>query len=440
MKRQLKIILAILLTITFSAWGDQATELPPAEGVVLEVQGQAVIEDIHGESRKLKKHAIVYGGETVETMLDTFVRIVLVDESTLEIHSNTRLQINDSRMNPHGSSSIVLFVGWLWAKVTARSIEGYAFEVEGPTTVAGVRGTSFSIGVAEDGSMRVGVKEGRVDIDSDDGQVRVPRGQTADIDLEGRVKLLVMLLHGPEQWMIWLGERRDSLFEELGAILGLLIQGAGESRTEATKRVETTNQAYNDYEAVLARLEQSIQEDEELVAHEKPQEQPEEKPKEKPEVKKEEKKERELSPEQKSRLASASRRVFMEGRALQAADNRTVNNARLAKNIKKLAKREPAKFTPEQLAEINKTAKRLEAMRVDPFHKQMTLGMSRYSMAMESDLMRWNMSSSLARPSMLDKNIQVNRVLRSVGVIIKDMPEPKMIRMPSIPRIRPVMP
>lgn len=98
----------------------------------------------------------------------------------VRIHERSEVVVRPPRaeLSQGGRSGLTVFFGRIWARVVRKVAGGHAFEVQSANAVAGVRGTEFQVGVADDGATRVVVTEGRVTVgdDVDSGSVSVSGG------------------------------------------------------------------------------------------------------------------------------------------------------------------------------------------------------------------------------------------------------------------------
>src|SRR6185437_11781807 len=79
-------------------------------------------------------------------------------------------------------TSIILFFGKIWSRVTHAANDKPHYEVAMANAVAGVRGTEFGAAVADDGSVRISVNQGQVAVDGDSGHSQVGAQQQVDAD------------------------------------------------------------------------------------------------------------------------------------------------------------------------------------------------------------------------------------------------------------------
>jgi len=131
-------------------------------------------------------------GDQLRTRPDGKLRVVLREESVLTLAPGSELSITEQLVAPAAVSRFQLLLGTIKAAVTERYSEPNArFEVETPTAIAGVRGTSFlaSYDTAQEETLVVGLervtrvraladREGAAQVDLGPGiATRVRRGR-----------------------------------------------------------------------------------------------------------------------------------------------------------------------------------------------------------------------------------------------------------------------
>lgn len=129
-------------------------------------------------------------------------------------------------------NGVVLFFGRLWTSVV-KSVSGQeTFEVRGANAVAGVRGTEFEVGIADDGAVRVVVSEGQVDVRGDRGDrvESVKPGFMVDSDPRGRLQ---ERRKTPEtlDWDGWFA-RRARVLEQRGQAVAKNLHGRLDRRKQ----------------------------------------------------------------------------------------------------------------------------------------------------------------------------------------------------------------
>lgn len=133
---------AVLLAALALATAARAAE---PVGTVAELEGRAEVQRA-GESTwgPLAVGDGILLGDQVRTLPDGRVRLVLREDSALTLAPSSQLAITEQVLAPATVSRFQLLLGTIKAAVTERYAEPQArFEVETPTAIAGVRGTSF---------------------------------------------------------------------------------------------------------------------------------------------------------------------------------------------------------------------------------------------------------------------------------------------------------
>jgi len=103
----------------------------------------------------------LYNGDKMECHTAAFAAIKFSeDNSIVRLFENSILEINLENDGKYRNKSY-LKMGELWAKVTKGKD---SFQIETPTTVAAVKGTSFLLGVDEDGTTHIRTIEGSVEM------------------------------------------------------------------------------------------------------------------------------------------------------------------------------------------------------------------------------------------------------------------------------------
>jgi len=131
-------------------------------GTVAGVEGRAeVLHPGAGEWLPLAEGDPVLLGDELRTQADGKLRLVLREDSVLTLAPGSHLAVSEQLLAPTAVSRFQLLLGTVKALVTERYSEPRArFEVETPTAIAGVRGTSFiaAYDPAEDETLVVGLE------------------------------------------------------------------------------------------------------------------------------------------------------------------------------------------------------------------------------------------------------------------------------------------
>jgi len=154
----------------------------------------------------------VYFGDHIRTQEKSRVTITLVDQSSLEIHSNTHIALNTIVSPIEKRNSVLLFFGRIWNKVRKTIVQMKGYEVQTPTAVLGVRGTEFEIGSYDDGTMIVRVDSGKVTVDSETDRRTLCSNQGTQLSFDAR-KIVVQSDFRPE-WERTEKHARKNLFAD----------------------------------------------------------------------------------------------------------------------------------------------------------------------------------------------------------------------------------
>ncbi|UCH00058.1 MAG: FecR domain-containing protein [Deltaproteobacteria bacterium] len=155
------IIISLALTRVCLAEQDQLGQITFLSG---DAQVKGAKETVW---RKAELNMPVFFGDNIRTREDGKVTITFVDGSLLKIHSNTHIALNTIVSPVEKKSSVLLFFGRMWNKVSRKVLKMKAVEIQTPTAVLGVRGTEFETGAYEDGTMIVRVDSGGVTVDNE---------------------------------------------------------------------------------------------------------------------------------------------------------------------------------------------------------------------------------------------------------------------------------
>ena len=118
-------------------------------------------------------------GERIRTGPLSAATLVFFDGSTTDLQAETEIAIVQASSRPGGGSVIVLrqALGQAYSRVQRLPGQASRFEIETPAAVASVHGTEFTVAVEADGTTRVAVVEGVVEVTAQETTVAVPAGQ-----------------------------------------------------------------------------------------------------------------------------------------------------------------------------------------------------------------------------------------------------------------------
>lgn len=180
--------------------------------------GSVQVKHAGGSWNPAQNGMLLYQSDSVRTGGNTSASIILFESSIIRLDSNTEVTLQEI-LQQKGETSVTMKqgVGRTWNTITKISgIDNY--EVQTPTTVVSVRGTSFEVNVSGDGKTDVGVGSGVVNVSSiENGSVV----DTIEVDENESVTVDPGTIHQPlstkpfekDEWVLE-NEQKDEEFRE----------------------------------------------------------------------------------------------------------------------------------------------------------------------------------------------------------------------------------
>ncbi len=214
--------------------------LARAEGTVAatEVQGAVSVRKPSAERFvRVRVGDRIVDGSRLRTEEDGKVVLQFPDGTTSRISPDSEIVLRLSSRSSTKPSGVILFFGRLWTSVV-RSVSGETtFEVQGANAVAGVRGTQFEVGVADDGAVRVVVSEGLVAVQGDVTSETVNIAPGFEIESDSQGKLLERRkVPKTLEWDDWFGRRARAL-QERGQMVAEDLHGRLSRRRKQVERL-----------------------------------------------------------------------------------------------------------------------------------------------------------------------------------------------------------
>lgn len=187
--------IAISMLLAVPAWAGPAT--------LVQLQGNVWITPPDGRETTAARGIELAPGTRIRTGPNSEAQLQFENGSVLKVRPNTSMSLSGNK-RVSNKNSIVLFFGRLWSKVTKSDQNHY--EIKTANAVCGVRGTEFETAVADDGSVRVRVDEGRVAVADDDDEKPVDAGHEITGD-EGGTAGTAPAARDPK-WSTWENDKR----------------------------------------------------------------------------------------------------------------------------------------------------------------------------------------------------------------------------------------
>ena len=178
-------------------------------GHLIEVNGKVWIQAPEADKKIARAGITLAPGTKILTGLDGKAEISLQDGSIIVVQQNSSMVLSGIKRQKKKKTSILIFFGRIWNKVS-RAVGGRAgYEVNTPIVVCGVRGTEFETAVADDGSVRVKVSEGTVSVQGDGKDKTIKKDQELDADTDGVGK--IRTTKEKADWEMWQNQKRERL-------------------------------------------------------------------------------------------------------------------------------------------------------------------------------------------------------------------------------------
>jgi hypothetical protein len=187
-----------------------------------------------GDFRPVTRDTNVVAGTQIQTGPSGTATLNWIDGTRIRLGANaimTVLQCQINKTNDAETSLFKLDAGEILVRVRKLLSGQSKFEIKTPTATAGVRGTIFTVKVAQGGDTQIQVLEGKVQVDASGKEVALAPGTKVDASAQGaQVGNL-----SPEEQAAW-----DSEKPGLGPDLAVTAPAAGATVPAGTVEVKGT--------------------------------------------------------------------------------------------------------------------------------------------------------------------------------------------------------
>lgn len=220
MKKYLILLLWIFIVLTLNA----------QQSFFDYIEGEVSIKKSSGELVKAKLGDSVVPGDSVITGIDGFAELTLENNSLITVDNDTVFLYSQREKEKKKKSIFMVVLGKIGFKFDKLLNEP---DIQTPTTIAGVRGTEFTVVSALDGSSFYVVSEGSVAVESEgslvvlemEEGVEVPVGETPGEKFEVKV--------GQEDFSGWLEQGKERFLKDPAGVLENLSDRLVEFSNEA---------------------------------------------------------------------------------------------------------------------------------------------------------------------------------------------------------------
>jgi len=198
----------LVLVVVGSAFCAVALAAEGGSARLSKIEGQVWTRPVGSQEAPAVANSTVPLGTQVRTGADGAAEISFEDGSVLRMQKSSSILLSPSKRQKQ-KSSVLLFFGRIWNKVSPSGTGETSYEVSTPNAVCGVRGTQFEAQVGDDGSLRMQVTEGKVAVDGGSGDQVASPGQQVEANEQGVEP--TESSSGQESYDKWQSEKRERI-------------------------------------------------------------------------------------------------------------------------------------------------------------------------------------------------------------------------------------
>jgi len=180
-----RVVLLLFLSLFFINFKFQEDD---SDALVKFIIGQVEVQSRQQTDwRTLKLDSRVVEGDRIKTSLNSRVEISMPDGTVLKINENTIFDINEIKVPQVDNEDKMKFTVWagnIWARFTKIFSSRQEREIESPSAVVSIRGTTIEMNVDQNQNTLVRVEEGLVSVKSKDVEEEVTVGSNQETYVE----------------------------------------------------------------------------------------------------------------------------------------------------------------------------------------------------------------------------------------------------------------
>ena len=229
----------------------------PVEAVAAEVAGTVEVKKAGSDAFvALVANAELAVGDHLRVSGENgMLKMRMWDDSMVSLGTGAEAVINPGADVANSSPSITLLTGTSNLMVEPRAKDQSVFLVYTPAAIFSVLGTEFDVGIADSGTVKLGVGEGLVQVVSQEGAnlLDVPQGKAVVITLEGTTsKAAAPVAYDAEKedWAVWYEAENKAA----AARVDFLTKATTTRLEEMRKQMEALDKSIAEMEARSAEL------------------------------------------------------------------------------------------------------------------------------------------------------------------------------------------
>ena len=220
----------------------------PAEAVAIELTGKVEVKRAEADDFVMvTTNMPLYVGDQVRVDAENAsAKLRLWDESTVVLGPGAEAVINAGADLANGSPSITMLTGTSNLMIEPREEDQSVFTVYTPSAVLSVLGTEFDVGIADSGSVKVGVEEGIVEIADQEGNkaLELTKGKQVVVAVDGKASAPKAYNAEKEDWNKWYDSETKVATDNVDTLT-----------KSAVDRLEDLKKKIADLEAGIAKME-----------------------------------------------------------------------------------------------------------------------------------------------------------------------------------------
>ena len=199
-------------------------------GLLVAIQGRVWIQQPGEEEQRARAGQRLAAGSRIRTGPGGQAEVEFMDGSTLVVRDQSSIQLSGLRRQKEKKTSLLVFFGRVWNRI-ARAVGNQArYEINTPVLVAGVRGTQFEAAVGDDGSVRIVVDEGVVEVTDQQRSQTLRRSQEIEAEPLGTGPLRSTT--DKVSWYQWRASKRERLRTEGRRLVGHFTERLGNHKEQ----------------------------------------------------------------------------------------------------------------------------------------------------------------------------------------------------------------
>jgi hypothetical protein len=173
------LLLSFTMVASFSGCGGSEK---PSSSFISTIEGEVQIKKVGSmDWVRAAVKAVLVASDTVKTGANSKVSITFFDGSIIELKSNTQIEMKELVNVKTKTIRLKQDIGETLSKVEKLTDSASRYEIETPTAIAGVRGSSMLVSVAIDGTTIVKNLAGQISVSAQGVEVTIPVGNASTV-------------------------------------------------------------------------------------------------------------------------------------------------------------------------------------------------------------------------------------------------------------------